>query len=74
MWTRIPDGWWLQGSFLLTFTAGCPGCMETPLEVAVAQVARKPETQCNECGLPITPGFPCDVCGPVDGNVPGKHD
>jgi hypothetical protein len=40
MWTRLPDGWWLQGSFLLNpSTAGCPGCMETPLEVAVAQVA-----------------------------------
>lgn len=39
LWTRVPDGWWLQGSFVLSFTAGCPGCMETPLETPVARVA-----------------------------------
>jgi hypothetical protein len=47
--------------------------METPLEVAVPSVA-KPKAKCDDCGAPITPGFPCDVCGPVDNNIPGKHD
>ena len=34
----------------------------------------KEEPTCDECGAPRTPGRPCDVCGPVDYNYPGKHD
>lgn len=46
MWTRLPDGWWIQGSFLLNpYTAGCPGCMETPLDVPVARVAPPPSDE-----------------------------
>jgi hypothetical protein len=70
VWTRVPDGWWVQGTTILKLTAGCPGCMETPLEVSVP---RKPEARCKACGHP--PGFfPCDLCDPVDNNIPGKHD
>jgi|SRR5690606_15501145 len=76
VWLRVPDGWWVQGFVNLGVTAGCPGCMETPLEVAVALVAPPPkaEARCDDCGLPVTPGFPCDVCAGLDNNIPGKHD
>lgn len=35
----------------------------------------KPQLEeCDNCGLPKSPGWPCDSCGPVDNNYPGKHD
>lgn len=29
---------------------------------------------CDDCGHELFGGFPCSVCGPVDNNIPGKHD
>src|ERR1051325_1626205 len=50
-WVRVPDGWWVQGFVNFGLTAGCPGCMETPLEVAVASAAT-PKPECPGCGFP----------------------
>ncbi len=36
--------------------------------------AKPPEATCDHCGHSIAPGYPCDTCGPVDNNIPGKHD
>lgn len=40
----------------------------------VATASKPAEARCDHCGHPVTPGYPCDVCGPVDNNIPGKHD
>lgn len=28
-WSRVPDGWWVQGSSIYNVTAECAGCFET---------------------------------------------
>jgi len=75
VWVSVPYGWWAQGFVNLGVTTGCPRCMETPLKVAVAVAPLpSPEATCDECSVPITPGFACDPSGSVHNNSPGKHD